>query len=328
MGKDAAQSFFGRLYRTAGEPLDLGEDELARLPAGDDVLAWIDLHGAPAPQLDAACDALGVPQAARRFLEGGTTPDVAQSGDYFWLRCVVPIAGGDVAKQAGRVLVCVAGPNVLLTIHGDAIPFLDDMKEGNNGWAPIGNLRSESFVAALLDRHLVSYFEAVSDYELEIERLEMELLGMNVRDSLPELQRLRRGASRLRRMLAPHRTVFAMMARPDFRPHEGADADRHFVALDMRFERAMDMVEHARELVIGSFELFSSQIGLRTNDAMRTLTFVTVITGLLATVVGALGMNFEASFFRTNDAGFWLATGGLAILALGALLIGRRRGWL
>ena len=164
MGKDAAQSFFGRLYRTAGEPLDLGEDELARLPAGDDVLAWIDLHGAPAPQLEAACDALGVPQAARRFLEGGTTPEVAQSGDFFWLRCVVPIASGDVAKQAGCVLVCVAGPNVLLTIHGDAIPFLDDMKEGNNGWAPIGNLRSESFVAALLDRHLVSYFEAVSDF--------------------------------------------------------------------------------------------------------------------------------------------------------------------
>jgi anaerobic selenocysteine-containing dehydrogenase len=96
---------------------------------------------------------------------------------------------------------------------------------------------------------------------------------------------------------------------------------------EISLERAMDMVEHARELVIGSFELFSSQTALRTNDAMRGLTFVTVVTGLLATLVGALGMNFEASFFGSNDTGFWMAVGGLALFAAGAFVLGRHRRW-
>ena len=37
--------------------------------------------------------------------------------------------------------------------------------------------------------------------------------------------------------------------------------------------------------------------------------FVTVVTGLLATIVGALGMNFRASFFETDDAGFFGVVG-------------------
>ena len=76
---------------------------------------------------------------------------------------------------------------------------------------------------------------------------------------------------------------------------------RHFGALDTRFERAMDMVENAPDLVIGSFELLSSRTGIEANNAMRTLTFATVVTGVLAVVAGVLGMNFDASVFNTKD---------------------------
>lgn len=196
------------------------------------------------------------------------------------------------------------------------------MHHPGHGKVALGSLSAESFVVALLDRQLASFFDAVNEYEMAIERLEVDLMSHRARDSLPELQRLRRWASRLRRMLAPHRSVFGVMSRPDFRPDGGIDADRHFTSLDTRFERAMDMVEHARELVIGSFELFSSQTSLRTNDGMRVLTFVTVITGLLATLVGALGMNFQASFFKTSDAGFWSAIAGLTLVGLGAVFLG------
>ena len=46
----------------------------------------------------------------------------------------------------------------------------------------------------------------------------------------------------------------------------------------------MDMVENARDLVVGSFELLSSQTAIKTNNSMRTLTFATVITGILAVI--------------------------------------------
>lgn len=95
----------------------------------------------------------------------------------------------------------------------------------------------------------------------------------------------------------------------------------------MRFERALDMVENARDQVLGTFELFSNQTALRTNQAMRVLTFVTVVTGLMATIVGALGMNFGTHFFQSDDAGFYGVIAGLVALAAGAFVLGRRQRW-
>jgi LPXTG-motif cell wall-anchored protein len=37
-------------------------------------------------------------------------------------------------------------------------------------------------------------------------------------------------------------------------------------------------------------------------------------------------MNFQAGFFEA-EGGFWFAVGGLVLIALGALLVGRWRRW-
>ena len=89
----------------------------------------------------------------------------------------------------------------------------------------------------------------------------------------------------------------------------------------------MDMVENVRDLVIGSFELLSSQTAIKTNNSMRTLTFATVITGILAVIAGVLGMNFDAPFFKTQTMGFVVAAGAMLVLAGAALWLGRRRAW-
>src|SRR5690606_16499241 len=150
-------------------------------------------------------------------------------------------------------------------------------------------LSAESFTAALLHWHLSTYFDAVADFERDIERMEVGILSERQLDCLAQLRELRKGASRLRRMLAPHRVVFDGMSRPDFRPQVDEEADRHFDRLDTHFERAMDVVENARDLVMGSFDLFSSQTALQTNKSMGILTFATVVLGLLAMVAGMLG---------------------------------------
>lgn len=318
-------TFFARLFRD-GEPREVGSDAVCADP-GEDGLLWIDLDDPSDELLDRIWARCGLPAAARPFLDAGTTPAVEQEGEWLWVRTVVVVDDGQAKEDvAGAVLVCVAGCNRVLTLRRRPIGFLDAMREGN-GRVALGRLSAESFVATLLDRQLSTYFDAVSDYEMAIERLEVAILHSQERRCLSELQRLRRWSSRLRRMLAPHRNVFGVMSRPDFRPDESQQADRHFVALDTRFERAMDMVENARDLVIGSFELFSNQTALRTNDSMRLLTFVTVVTGVLATVVGALGMNFAAGFFETRDAGFWTVLVALVLAAAGSMVVGRRRGW-
>ena len=174
-----------------------------------------------------------------------------------------------------------------------------------------------------------TYLHAVSDFEAAVDRLEVSVLSASApRECLQDLADLRRGASRLRRMLAPHRHVFGAMARPDFRPDDAGIADKHFRALEQRFERAMDAVENARDLVVGSFELFATRSAERTNDTMRALTFVTVLLGTLSVVAGTLGMNFAAPFFDTGGRGFWIAFAGMSLVAVVAIIIARWRRWI
>ena len=103
------------------------------------------------------------------------------------------------------------------------------------------------------------------------------------------------------------------------------DIDRRFETLDSHFERAMDVVENSRELVVGTFELFSSQTALKTNESMAVLTFATVVLGLLACLAGVLGMNFDAAFFETKTTGFFVAAGAMVLLGVIALVIGKMK---
>ena len=134
-------------------------------------------------------------------------------------------------------------------------------------------------------------------------------------------------------MLAPHRRVFGALARPDFRPDQatdvrGQDPNRAFRALEQRFERAMDAVENARDLVVGSFELFTSRSAQRTNATMGVLTFVTVLSGVMAVIVGTLGMNFKAPLFDTGTTGFWSTVAAMAVIAVGGTVLARWKKWL
>jgi len=85
-----------------------------------------------------------------------------------------------------------------------------------------------------------------------------------------------------------------------------------------RYTQVMTAVEAARELVNGSFELYTSRAAEGTNQAMHTLTVVTVAMGLAATVAGVLGMNFQSSLFDTGERGFWIVAVGIAVVVLGS----------
>ena len=295
-------------------------------------LLWIDLLNPSEEDLRGIVTRLSLPEGAvAGALGNDTNPALYNSGECFWLRVVAVGEKPNVPLQGnfpGNLLTLIAGTNLVVSIHPQRIGFIEELRGRESAQSDIGALGAASFTASLLDWHLSSYFNAVSRFEMSLDRLEGEILSEHPRDCLVELRNLRKDASRLRRMLAPHRRVFGGLARPDFRPDEENGANVHFLALEDNYERAMDMVENARDLVVGSFELFSTCTALGTNDSMRMLTFATVVIGFLAVLAGMLGMNFETSFFNTGTPGFAAAAGAMLLLALLSVMIGKKRRWL
>lgn len=317
------------MYRGRGSS-SLDISDLAANVPGNDELLWVDLCGATDQEVESVWTALDLGPGSLPTGPIATNPRLEKFANHFMVR-VVAVLPGQNLNFKGAVLTIVAGANFVVTHHADDIDFLADMRVREpETVCDIGCLGEASFVAALLDWHLSTYFSAVALFEVEIERLESRILSDKPpgRSALPQLCALRGAASRLRRMLAPHRVVFDGLSRPDFVPDGAEEVARHLRDLDDRYERALDVVENARELVVGSFQLFSTQTELQTNERMKLLTFVTVVTGLLAVIAGALGMNFDANFFSLKTEGFWIAIAVMVGLGLMSIVVGRRRGWL
>ena len=287
-------------------------------------LAWIDV-------LATGSDAL---QPLLRQLELSALPLPALSRfddapvhtwrDWFVVRALAPMAQADSPEP----WLLVVGPNAVLTLHRAPLPFLDELFDREDPDSQLGVLSADSFGAALLDRMLTGYFDAIDAFEDDVDELEVTILQPRLQGSkLPELRKLRRAVSLLRRMLTSHRDLFDALSRPDFRPQQAVEENGHFAAVSARYERAVDAVENARDLLIGAFELLAARQSQRTNESMHVLTFATVLLGSLAVIAGVLGMNFEAALFDTGSRGFWLSISGMALIAIAAVLIARIRGW-
>ena len=221
------------------------------------------------------------------------------------------------------------GEHWLLTVHAGQLRFIEEFRTQDRPETTIGSLTTYDFAASLLDVHLEAYFDEIGRIEAMVDKLdEQALTNPSGKTLLARMVALRRRVSRLRASLAAQRNVFYGLSRPDHQKATEAGAAPHFQVLAGRFERAIDEVEHTRDLVVGSFELFASRSAQKTNELVKTLTYLTAVIGVCAAVAGVFGMNFETGLFGAGDAGFYATVIALTALILASTVIARWRGWI
>jgi magnesium/cobalt transport protein CorA len=211
----------------------------------------------------------------------------------------------------------LVGKNVVITIKEGEVDYFEEFRILEEGERHIGEMDAESFVATLLDLHVVTYFRAVEEIERQIDKFDEMILTSELTDEdfFSKMIGLRRNASKLRRWLMPHRDVFYALSRPDFEQISESDSAGHFQNLNQRFENAVEAIESLRDTVLSLFDLYATRTSHRMNELMKRLTFVAIIFGALSVIVGALGMNFEVGFFKADN-GFWFALIGMGVLSL------------
>jgi Mg2+ and Co2+ transporter CorA len=316
------------LYECARPPRELSMEELGSVAPGPQQLVWVHLIAAGSEQLQRVAQALRLPSPAARFLdEPDGEPELRNFRTCFGVRVHEADFQSDMHCRA-KPLVIVCGSNMIVSTSPEPLDCVEELRERQHQNAEVGALSAESFMVSLLDGQLSSYFDAMSRLEGEVERMEVEILADRQPECLDILRNLRQASSRLRRILAAHRNVFAGLARPDFQPNQAQQVNEHYAALDARYDRAMDIVEHGRDLVVGSFDLFTTRAAMSTNHTMQVLTFATVLLGVLAVVAGILGMNFDTPYFSAGVRGFWVAVGSMVAIAVASSIVARQRGWL
>jgi magnesium transporter len=313
-----------RLFDADGtdDEVDLDASTVERLT--DRQLLWVDIHGAADEELRSVGESLGFQQqTVRNLLEPIGRPRFDVLDGYFELNVV-----GLDDDENPLSLDLVAGTNWVATIHRDRVPFIDEFRQRLAPDTELGLLTAASFVAALLDWQVGTFFGSVDELEHAVDKLdERALLERDREDVLRDMIRMRRRIGQIRRTLTPHREVFAALARPDFELVASSESAPYFRALVDRLERAISSVENARELLIGSFDIFMSTTGQRTNDVMRILTIISVILLPAVVLAGVMGMNFRVAFFD-EPALFWVVVGVMVVVALIVLAVARRERWI
>ena len=219
---------------------------------------------------------------------------------------VWPSSASRSTHKLGRpvpVLVhIVAAPNAVVSIHDGKVRGLEEPVAAVESDPRFGDLNAGTFVGLLLDGILNGYFQELEAIEREVDEVDERALRREPTDDLVDsLVDIRHRIAIIRRSLAPQREVYAALARP--LGEEGSPIGAPWPELTERLERTIDAAEHARELLLGSFDIVMTRTGQRTNDIMRVLTVVSVVLLPSVVIAGVMGMNFHPGFF--DDAGLF-----------------------
>jgi len=313
------------LYQSHGgdRTIELGDDFPRKIK--DDQLLWIDLDSREPAELEEAATAVGLDdRALMRLTRTGTRARLLRLPD----RVILTVGAVDPEDPEARrhELDIVVGANHVITVHDEPLEAITGYADAIADEQELGRLDAASFTAGVIDAVIAAFFRQIESIEREIDRLD-ELAVRRPRDGefLDRVLEVRRRIARLRRALAPNREALLPLSRPDFELR--ADLGPIWPGIVERLERAIDAVENARELLVGSFDLYLGRTSQRTNDVMKALTLVSAVVLPGVVLAGIMGMNFHLGFF--DDPGnFYVVIAAMVVSSLLILLVARWRAWI
>ena len=314
-----------RLYDAKGSDSEIRLTAAAVRRLTDQKLLWVDVvHPGPA-DIGTIAEAFSFPAPIMDALAApGDRARLVRAPEAILLT-VVSIEGRK-GHEAPVAVDLIAGRNVIVTVHAQPVSALEEFASHISDEAALGRLDAGSFMGGLVDTMLGSFRHQVEQIELQVDRLdEIALLGEDPAGFLEHVVALRRRAAALRRILVPQRETFGPLSRPDFELHE--ELGKPWAGLVDRLEQAIAGVERARELLVGSSEIYLGRLAQRSGDVMKVLTILSAVLLPAVVLAGVMGMNFKLDFFE-QASNFWLVIGGMAAMAIAILVLARARRWI
>jgi magnesium transporter len=328
-GRSSRPGIQAHLYDAAGSDGEIELDGSIVAGLGESELLWADASLTDESDLEQLEEWFGLePDLLKETLHPVRRPRLEAGDSHFHLSGVVVMDAGDDRFEPVEIHAFVA-KNWILTTHRSSLDLVGEFNRPIRGETEIGELDGPAFLATLLDWALNGYFRVLEGLEDHVDELDEKLLSQKVEQEalLASLVKLRRRITELRRLLAPHRDVFAALAQPDSNVFTPSDSSAQFQRVYERLEKAIEATDNTREMLVGSFEVFMTQTAQRTNEVMKILTLVSVLLLPCAVIAGILGMNFKVEIFD-NPGLFWVAIAVMAGLASTTLFVARRIHWI
>jgi magnesium transporter len=305
-------------------PLRLDEVRVDTLV--DHQLLWIDV--AEPEWIEPAAATLGLAsETVERLVQRPNHAALVVGASYFHVAVVAAIRTPLGYEPA--ILDCLAGENWVLTVRDPRIDFLERFDGSIAGDSRLGGLDAPGLVAVFLHEHIASYLRELEPFELELDRIDIQVLTGRGDDPavFRDLVALRRRLALVRRMLAPHRELYGRLARLDFTMLSEPESPEGFTSLAERVEQAMHTLESTREMIVSSFDIYTTWTAHATNRVMKLLAVASATLLPPTLLASIMGMNSLPGTLMGQVA-FVVTITAIVGLAAGVLGTARRHGWI
>ena len=321
------------LVRIAGEaPRVLEPDELSkidRLRAEAGALIWLDLLEPGAEELELLREEFGIHALAEEDLrkrDQRPKLDTYEEHQVAVMYELLPRSGREARAVLGELHVFI-GPTWMVSVHWAESPTITETRRRFEARPDVAGISSGSLLYTLLDAAVDGYFPALDALSDRIDALEDRIVsGVQDRETLRTVLRVKRELLELRRVLAPMRDVANAFLRRDNRTVDDA-ALPYYADLYDHIVRILDQLDLLRDLVAAALDANLSVTSNNLNAVMKRLTAVTVILILPTIISGIYGMNFVHMPELDWSLGYPLAIGIMAALMAGAFLYFRAHDW-
>jgi magnesium transporter len=214
-------------------------------------------------------------------------------------------------------------------VHREPVEFLGRFDDRIRGDSELGKLDGHEFLAAILREHVASYLAELRPIEAELDRVDLRSMTGRIDEEklLRELVAVRLRVAKLRRLLEPHRSLFALLGQSEFAVLSGSQSSADFDALSELLERTLHSLEATREMITGSFEIYTTWTAHGTNRVMKRLTVASVSLLPPTLLAGVMGMNSLPHGLISADA-FWASIAVMTGLGVTVMTVSRLRGWI
>ena len=209
--------------------------------------------------------------------------------------------------------------------QGDVFETIRERLRTNKG--KIRGMGADYLVYALADAIVDNCFAVLETIGERIESIEDSVTEDPSPKILQTIHGLKRELVMMRKSLWPLREVINQLARDDS-PLICHTTDIYLRDVHDHVIQALDTVETHRDMVSGMIDIYLSSVSNRMNEVMKVLTMFAAIFIPLTFIAGLYGMNFEYMPEIKWHAGYPLALGIMAIVAIIMLIFFRRKKWL
>lgn len=284
---------------------------------------WIDVTGISEDDLSEL--------AATLDLDSFTVDDLRQLGELprmEELEDEIFVVASTPSSEVGRLRLSeidmLLRRNLLLTVHSEPIPELDELWEGATQSSDLlpGPDVAMSRILELGGRRMLTLITALDE---EAERLED--MAIDGDSEVPiHLQALRRDVMLLRRAVAPQRDALRQLHQKH--PLIGQHARRRNSSAYYDLVRVMEGLEASRSQLASVLETYRSTVAESMNEVMKVLAVFSAIVLPLSLIAGIYGMNFARMPELDEPWGYFAVLGVMIGIGLALWIYFSRRGFI